>query len=307
MMNIKETFTKLLLSISGKSNYVLYRNFLFTNSLITAKNDRVKFIRRKVSLPINLDSTNLEGEEFYLLLIHVDNIAHFFHDIFFPFYVEWRKNKKRVCVSIKGDQFQREFLESIIEPQYLIFLEYEQIYRFSKVIVTPEGRDLKVYDNYLEICHEIKEICFAKHSITERRTKNLIYGRNELSRKNLLNIDQEFLKTNNIEQVSLSKLSFKDYLETLSTATTFTYMVGAGVFNLLFLGPDVRVLEINPHRNNSWAQMFGMSHLCKFHVVVTKNIKPSTAATQDEAVLDSHAFFDEKIASEIKQLISSNN
>ena len=82
MMNIKETFTKLLLSISGKSNYVLYRNFLFTNSLITAKNDRVKFIRRKVSLPINLDSTNLEGEEFYLLLIHVDNIAHFFHDIF---------------------------------------------------------------------------------------------------------------------------------------------------------------------------------------------------------------------------------
>ena len=158
MMNIKETFTKLLLSISGKSNYVLYRNFLFTNSLITAKNDRVKFIRRKVSLPINLDSTNLEGEEFYLLLIHVDNIAHFFHDIFFPFYVKWRKNKKRVCVSIKGDQFQREFLESIIEPQYLIFLEYEQIYRFSKVIVTPEGRDLKVYDNYLEICHEIKEI-----------------------------------------------------------------------------------------------------------------------------------------------------
>ena len=123
----------------------------------------------------------------------------------------------------------------------------------------------------------------------------------------MLNIDQEFLKTNNIEQVSLSKLSFKDYLETLSTATTFTYMVGAGVFNLLFLGPDVRVLEINPHRNNSWAQMFGMSHLCKFHVVVTKNIKPSTAATQDEAVLDSHAFFDEKIASEIKQLISSNN
>ena len=169
MMNIKETFTKLLLSISGKSNYVLYRNFLFTNSLITAKNDRVKFIRRKVSLPINLDSTNLEGEEFYLLLIHVDNIAHFFHDIFFPFYVKWRKNKKRVCVSIRGDQFQREFLESIIEPQYLIFLEYEQIYRFSKVIVTPEGRDLKVYDNYLEICHEIKEICSFK-----RRHQNFL-------------------------------------------------------------------------------------------------------------------------------------
>ncbi|WP_231969381.1 hypothetical protein [Polynucleobacter necessarius] len=45
----------------------------------------------------------------------------------------------------------------------------------------------------------------------------MIYGRNELSRKNLLNI----------EQVVLSKLSFKDYLDTLASAKTFTYMVGA--------------------------------------------------------------------------------
>jgi hypothetical protein len=53
--------------------------------------------------------------------------------------------------------------------------------------------------------------------------------------------------------------------------------------------------------------MFGMSNLCKFHVVVTKNIKPSTTATQDETVLDSHAFFDEKIAIEIEHLISGHN
>ncbi len=306
-MNIKENLNKLLLSISGKANYILYRNFLFTNSAITVKNDRFKLIRRKVSLPINLGVANLKDEECYLFLFHVDNIAHFFHDIFFPFYIEWRKNKKRICVSINGNQFQKEFLESVIESQYLIFLEYDQIYSFNKLIIIAEGRDLKVYSNYLEVCREIKEICFTKHHIIERRYKNLLYGRNELSRKNLLNIDQEFLRLNNIEQVSLSKLSFKEYLEILSTASTFTYMVGAGVFNLLFLGPDVHVLEINPYRNNSWAQMFGMGNLCKFKVVITQNIKSSLAATQDESILDSHVFFDEKIAAEIKNLITSNN
>ena len=306
-MKIKETLKRLLLSIAGKSNYILYRNFLFTKSKFAVKNDWIKFIRRKISLPIDFELIHLEGEEFYLLLIHSDNIAHFFHDMFFPFYMEFRKNKKRVCVSIKGDQFQREFLESVIEPQYLIFLEYEKTYSFSDLIIVPEGRDLKLYDNYLEVCREIKEICFAKHHIIEKRDKNLIYGRNELSRKKLLNIDQAFLKANDLEQVSLSKLSFKDYLTTLSTASTFTYVVGAGVFNLLFLGPDVSVLEINPYRNNSWAQMFGMSALCKFHVVVTQNIQPSSAATQAEAILDSHSVFDETIAAEIKNLISSHN
>ena len=212
-----------------------------------------------------------------------------------------------MCVSIKGDRFQREFLESIIDPKDLIFLDYETPYSFSKLIVTPEGRDLKIYPEYLDICREIKNICFSKHGVIETRNKNLIYGRNELSRKNLLDIDQQFLKANNIEQVFLSKLSFGDYLNSLSQAATFTYMVGAGVFNLLFLGPKVKVLEINPYRNNSWAQMFGMSTLCEFNVVVSQNLANSNAATQDETILDSHVYFDAKIESAIKALIASNN
>ena len=307
MNKIQEFIKKLSFYLSGSESYLLYQNQLFSKKAITVKHDRIRFVRRWITFPFELNTQKFHGEEFYLLLIHTDNIAHFFHDVFFPFYFEWRKNKRRVCVSIKGDRFQREFLESVIDPQDLIFLDYNTAYSFSDLIVTPEGRDLKIYPEYLDICREIKNICFARHHIVETRNKNLIYGRNELSRKNLLDIDQQFLKANNIEQVFLSKLSFRDYLDTLAKAETFTYMVGAGVFNLLFLDSSVRVLEINPYRNNSWAQMFGLSNLCQFNVVVSQNLANSSAATQDEAILDSHVYFDTQIETAIKSLVTSNN
>ena len=307
MHKIKDFLQKLLFSLAGSANFILYKNQLYTKKKILVKNDRIQFYKRWPLLPINLDVKNLEGETFYLLLIHTDNIAHFFHDVFFPFYREWRENKKRVCVSIKGNAFQREFLESLIDPKDLLFLDDDTAYTFSDLIVTPEGRDLKIYPNYQDICREIKAICFAQHGISETRTKNLIYGRNELSRKNLLKIDQAFLKANAIEQVFLSKLSFKEYLNTLASADTFTYMVGAGVFNLLFLNDDVRVLEINPHRNNSWAQMFGLSKLCKFNVVISNNLEHSSAAAQDELILDSHVNFDQQIATAITELITRHD
>jgi hypothetical protein len=307
MHKIKDFLQKLLFSLAGSANFILYKNQLYTKKKILVKNDRIQFYKRWPLLPINLDVKNLEGETFYLLLIHTDNIAHFFHDVFFPFYREWRENKKRVCVSIKGNAFQREFLESLIDPKDLLFLDDDTAYTFSDLIVTPEGRDLKIYPNYQDICREIKAICFAQHGISETRTKNLIYGRNELSRKNLLNIDQAFLKANAIEQVFISKLSFKEYLNTLASADTFTYMVGAGVFNLLFLNDDVRVLEINPHRNNSWAQMFGLSKLCKFNVVISNNLEHSSAAAQDELILDSHVNFDQQIATAITELITRHD
>jgi len=307
MQKMKHLSKKLLFSVSGNENYLLYKNQLFTKLPVLVKNDRVQIIKRWLRLPIKAKTVDLQGEDYYLIIIHTDNIAHFFHDIFFPFYVEWRKNKKRVCVSIRGNSFQKEFLEAIINPKDLVFLDYETPYSFSRLTLTPEGRDLKIYPDYLHICKEIKDLCFSHHNIIENRNNNLIYGRNELSRKNLLDVDQDFLRKNAIQQVFLSKLSFKDYLATLASAKTFTYMVGAGVFNLLFLAPEVRVLEINPYRNNSWAQMFGLSDLCQFSVVISQNLASSDAATQDETILDSHVYFDRQIETAIQRLIARNN
>ena len=287
--------------------YVLHDHRLYTKAPIAIKHDRIRFVRKAFRKSPELQVVDLQGESFYLLLIHVDNIAHFFHDVFFPLYYVWRTNKKRICVSIDGDRFQQEFLESVIGKNYLVFLDRSSVYQFSDLILTPEGRDLKIYPDYLSICEEIKAICFERNGITEHRTKNLLYGRNELSRKNLLDINPKFLNDHHIELVYLSKLSFKDYLQTLASAKTFTYMVGAGVFNLLFLDRDVRVLEINPHRNNSWAQMFGLSALVHFQVIIGQRLKPSSAATQDEAILDSHVYFDESIAAAIVALVARHD
>jgi hypothetical protein len=307
MFNIKRLLQRLHPKEKATANFVLFQDQLFSRKRIEIKHDRIRFLRKSFTKSPSIELVDIQGETFYLLLIHVDNIAHFFHDVFFPFYYQWRKDKKRVCVSINGNQFQQEFLESLIDKKYLVFLDRNTAYQFSDLILIPEGRDLQIYSDYIEVCREIKAICFANHHITESRSKNLIYGRNELSRKNLLDIDPVFLTENNIEQVFLSTLSFKDYLKTLAAARTFTYMVGAGVFNLLFLGDDVDVLEINPHHNNSWAEMFGLSRLCRFNVIVSNNLRPSSEATQDESVADSHVYFDRQISDAIQDLIARHN
>lgn len=241
-------------------------------------------------------------EDMYLLMLHEDNIAHFFHDIFFPLYIVWRIHKKKIFVSINENQFQRDFLISAIGSDYLIFAEPNTTYAFKRLILLPEGRDLQEYQNFVDICKEIKYTCFLKHGIQEARTRNILYGRNELERKNLLSIDRDFLSTNSIEMVELSKLSFSETITLLSETKNFIYMVGAGVFYLLFLDRTVTVLEINPVRNNSWAQMFGLSNLCNLEVLVSQNIKNTTLSMQGDAVLDSHVIFDGSIKEAILQL-----
>ena len=302
MSKIKDFYQRLLFSFGGNANFILYKNHLFYKNKISVKNDRILFFKRWGLIPLNLETQKMEGEEFYLLLIPTDNLAHFFHDVFFPFYVKWRENKKRVCVSNNGNKFQREFLESVIDTKNLIFLEYDQPYSFSDLIISPEGRDLRIYPNFLEICNEIKQLCFTRNGLNESRTKNILYGRNELERKNLLDIDMEFLDQNKIELVHLSKLNFAETISILSKTKNFIYMVGAGVFYLLFLDRNVHVLEINPYKNNSWAQMFGLEEICDLRLLISQNIKTSDKALQGDKLLDSHVYFDESVKEAILQL-----
>jgi len=249
-----------------------------------------------------LGAISLE-EDMYLLMLHEDNIAHFFHDIFFPLYMIWRKDKKKIFVSIHANQFQCDFLTSVIDRKYLIFAEPHTTYAFKNLILIHEGRDLQAYPNFLEVCREIKGLCFASNGINEARTRNILYGRNELERKNLLDIDQGFLTKKSIELVFLSKLSFSETIALLAETKNFIYMVGAGVFYLLFLDHTVNVLEINPVRNNSWAQMFGLSKLCNLKVLISQNIKNTDLAMQSDAILDSHVVFDETIKANIVALL----
>lgn len=302
MEKVKLSYKKIISFIFGCKKFFVYRNSIFTNRNLSVTS-RIKLIKRGAP-PINLKIVELHDEEFYLFVFDNDNIAHFFHDIFFPFYCEWRSHKKRVCVFINDNIFQKEFLETVIGRENLIFLDNNLIYSFSKIIITPEGRDLKVHQDYLCICNEIKTVCFEKHNIIQNRTINVIYTRGDLKRKRLLGLDQEILDDLNLRSVFLQSSNFKDYLTTLACAKSLTYVAGAGTFNLLFLSADVSVLEINPYKENSWAKKFGLNKLCNFKSIVSLNIATSNAAAQADPLLDSDIYFDKYISYEIEKLIN---
>jgi len=282
--------------------YTLLGDQLYTKESIKTINSRVKV--RKWGYP-STDPAVAIHEDAYLLLLHEDNLAHFFHDIFFPLYSIWRGNNKKVFVSINENSFIKDFLVAVFGKENLIFANKNITYQFNHLTLTPEGRDLKIYPDYVQICREIKNRCFASLNIQENRTKNLIYGRSELARKNLLNMDSDFLRANNIEKVTLSPLSFKETISLLAQAKSFTYMVGAGVFYLLYLDEKIPVLEINPAKNNSWAQMFGMSQLCQFEIFISKNIAASTEPAQGDPTLDSHVYFDDELKKELLEIIAA--
>jgi len=89
----------------------------------------------------------------------------------------------------------------------------------------------------------------------------------------------------------------------LAQAKSFVYMVGAGVFYILYLDEKIPVLEINPVKNNSWAQMFGLSQLCKFKVFISANIEASTQPAQGDPALDSHVYFDDALKKELLAIL----
>jgi hypothetical protein len=110
MLTFKDLIHRLIPNNAKNANFVLRQNQLFSKRRMNVKHDRIQFLRKRFKGSPDIKMIDLQGEEFYLLLIHVDKIVHFFHDVFFPFYHEWRKNKKRVCISIRGDKFQQEFI-----------------------------------------------------------------------------------------------------------------------------------------------------------------------------------------------------
>ena len=283
--------------------YTLSGDRLYTRESTHVKNSRVKIIKWGYC---NSKDIQTIDDDIYLLVLYEDNLAHFFHDIFFPLYAIWRNNNKKIFASINENIFLRDFLIAVFGEKNVIFSKKTVSYKFKKLILTPEGRDLKIYPNYLDICKEIKIRCLQSLGVVENRTRNIIYARTELQRKNLLNIDQKFLELNQLESLPLSKFTFKELVSVLAQAKTFTYMVGAGVFYLLFLDTRVPVLEINPAKNNSWAQMFGLSNVCQLNVLVSNNIEICYRAAQGEPILDSHVYFDENIKQHIKELLSQH-
>jgi hypothetical protein len=142
--------------------------------------------------------------------------------------------------------------------------------------------------------------------IKENRFRNILYGRTELARKKLLEVDPAFLQKHNLELLHFSKLNFDETVRVLAETKNFVYVVGASVFYLLFLSKEVSVLEINPAVNNSWANMFGMDRLCNFSVYISQNIKPTDTLEFKHIQHDSDVFFDTDLQAKITQLLAQS-
>ena len=89
----------------------------------------------------------------------------------------------------------------------------------------------------------------------------------------------------------MANMDFHSTVSLLFGTKNFTQMVGAGVFNLIFLDKNTNVLEINPLRENSWAHRYGLAEMCNFDFFVSTNLQATDHPQQYIPNLDAHVFF----------------
>lgn len=93
----------------------------------------------------------------------------------------------------------------------------------------------------------------------------------------------------------MASMDFNSTASLLSSAKNLTQMVGAGVFNLIFLDKNTNVLEVNPLRENSWALRLGLSKMCNFDLFVSSSLLATDDPKQHISDLDAHVIFCEDL------------
>jgi hypothetical protein len=211
-------------------------------------------------------------EDYYVFITICHNIGHVFHDHFCYFYSIWRQNKKKVLIKLH-DRFIYDFVRATLGDEWVEEIDDNILYKIPKIYVVAEfDRNLKNIVNYLEIIEEIKYNCFRYYNIIEDRKDIVIYGRENLIRKRLLNINYKKLENNNIRSINdLSRYNFGELMLILSKINKFVFVYGAGIFYLVFLSKYVKVLEIHINIQDSWSVYYGLNNNCIHNIYVSKN------------------------------------
>ncbi len=109
MFNIKRLLQHLHPQEKVAANFVLHQDRLFSKKRVDIKHDRIRFDRKSFTKSPSIQLVDLQGESFYLLLIHVDNIAHFFHDVFFLFIMSGVRIKNGCASPLTAMYFNSNF------------------------------------------------------------------------------------------------------------------------------------------------------------------------------------------------------
>ncbi len=256
----------------------MYRYLLNGNNLCDLNNGNIQnrqfklFTKRQIN-KLKYSSTKYIDEGHYAYIYIDNNLGHFLHDSFLLFYSQWKLNKKRIYFKLYNQYFY-DYVKAIIGEEYLIKIEDDVLYYFKNLHIVKEhiSKNLQHIQNYIGLLKEIKTKCFNYYNIIENRTEILMYGREDLSRKKLLNINYDKLKETNITSITnMSSLTFEETLKLLSKCGIFIYVFGAGIFYLQFLDNNVNVLEIHSNIGISWTSIYGLSNICNLQIYVSKN------------------------------------
>jgi hypothetical protein len=115
---------------------------VYSNLISETNNSHVKLKRSTYKSKDGKEHVKLNGMH-YLLVIQNNNLAHFFHDVFFPLYIIWHKDKHKIIVYMHFSMIQIDFLRCVIGDEYLIFAEYDKAFLIEELVIPPEGRDLR--------------------------------------------------------------------------------------------------------------------------------------------------------------------
>jgi hypothetical protein len=315
LINFYIIINELTSEYRNKQRFIINNKKIYYKSWCIFINNSYNHEKIKIKEINKIESIHIP-EICYVLLVEHGNIGHFFHDQFFQLYKLWRKKPRTIFAIIKtsssaatnigvNDQNIMDFINSVFGKENILYGDVSKQYIFPFLIIPPKGPSLNTTIDYKKLCVEIRNRCFKSLNIdiNHTRKKIVLHTRNGLERKKIIGIDTNFTKNNDITIVELHNLSMYEQIKTLSEARVLIYVVGAGVFNLLFMSHDSKVLEINPYKENSWAIKFGMSNLCQFSKYVTNDIQASLKTIQGDWRLDADITFNENLKNEILQII----
>ena len=285
---------------------------IYTDGVIFSKNR--SFIKSGVECMPDGVKTVVIDDPCYVIQVMHGNLGHFFHDQFFHLWNLWLVERRKVLVYVKtsdaaattigvSDDVFLDFLKIALGESSLILCGFDCCYKVRNIIIPPEGRDLRLYSGYRGKVDVLRKSFINYYKFGNiKRDSFYLYSRAGLERKRLINIDLEFLSRNNIRIVEMHHLNLREQVRILVSAKLFVSMVGAGVFNLIFMDKDSSYIEINPSTENSWALRFGLSDLCRFYLYVSDNIRLASAPVQD-AFLDADVFLDQPLMAKVESVI----
>lgn len=274
-----------------------------------------EYMKRYINYKKFTNNTKIVSlDNYYIFTRRSINIGHNFLSKFFPFYEQWRKNKKKVLYldfyPSNSDKFYDDFFKSVIPKDYVVSQDINVVYDITKCIIPNinRNRDLEKYPNHMEIIKEIRDLCYKNNNIKPDRKLIVLYDRTDLCKKNIKAVDKNWVKKNNILLIQdfITKYTFYQALLLLSKTKKFILPVGTGFFNYMFMDENAGVFEINPHKINSWGLMYKLAYTMNrnnFVTYITHDTLPCKDARQGDKKMDDHIIFTSKLKNAIEKFI----